>query len=155
MSVRPSRNRTIELSIAVLIAAFILQHCLNVSALRNSELYETIRHHWGAYIGPSETFLSGARVLYDIPAQYGLGPTLLIASACKENCWVGMYWIAALTSIIYVFIVLGAACILGRTSFNSWAYGLILLAASAAGLFWTSYPPLLGAPLSFPSTGGL
>ncbi len=155
VSVRPSRNRTIELSIAVLITAFILQHCLNVSALRNSELYETIRHHWGAYIGPSETLLSGARVLYDIPAQYGLGPTLLIASSCKENCWVGMYWITTLTSIIYIFIVLGAARILGRTSFNSWAYGLILLAASAAGLFWTSYPPLMGAPLSFPSTGGL
>ncbi len=155
MSARPSRNRTIELSIAVLISAFILQHCLNVSVLRNSDLYETVRHHWGAYIGPSETFLSGARVLYDIPAQYGLGPTLLIASACGENCWVGMYWITTLTSIIYVCIVLASACVLGRTSCNTWAFGLILLTASAAGLFWTSYPPLLGAPSSFPSTGGL
>jgi hypothetical protein len=134
---------------------FILQHSTNVSVLLKPDVYSAVRHHWGAYIGPSETVLSGARLLYDIPAQYGFGPTLLIASACGNNCWTGMYWITTIASIVYALLIVASASVIARKVDNIWTYGTILLAAAAACMLWTSYPPQLSGPWSFPSTGGL
>jgi hypothetical protein len=149
------RVRYLDVVIAIAIFIFIAQHSLNMSVLLSNDVYTAIRHHWGAYIGPSETVLSGARILYDVPAQYGLGPTLLIASACGNNCWVGMYWIATLASVLYALLILAAVALLARRSDNSFGYGATLAAAAAACMVWTSYPPLLAGPWSFPSTGGL
>jgi hypothetical protein len=149
------RYRIIDIVFVIAIIFFILQHSSNMSALMNDEIYTQVRHHWGAYIGPSETILSGARILYDIPAQYGLGPTLLIASACGSNCWIGMYWITIIAAIIYALLIVASAAMMLRKVDNSWTYGVTLLAAAAACMLWTSYPPQLGGPWSFPSTGGL
>lgn len=153
--IRNVRYRSIDVVIVLIILAFILQHSLNFSVLRDNGDYTAIRHHWGAYIGPSETVLSGARLLYDIPAQYGFGPTLAIAAACGDNCWIGMYWITAVASIIYALLVTAAAGVIVRNVDNSWTYAVTLLAAAAACMLWTSYPPQLAGPWSFPSTGGL
>jgi hypothetical protein len=149
------RMRYLDIVITLAIFIFIAQHTLNMSVLLNNDVYTAIRHHWGAYIGPSETVLSGARILYDIPAQYGLGPTLLIASACGNNCWVGMYWITTSASVLYALLILASAALLVRRVDNSFGYGATLAAAAAACMVWTSYPPLLAGPWSFPSTGGL
>jgi hypothetical protein len=50
---------------------------------------------------------------------------------------------------------MGSASVLIRKINNSWTYGVTLLAAAAACMLWTSYPPQLSGPWSFPSTGGL
>lgn len=150
-----ARNRKVDLLFIVIIAIFVLQHSTNVSILGVDDVYSAVRHHWGAYIGPSETMLSGARLLYDIPAQYGLGPTLLIAAACGKNCWYGMYWITTAAGVIYALLIVVSAGVIARKSDNSWTYGVTLLAGAAACMVWTSYPPQLGGPWSFPSTGGL
>lgn len=63
----------------------------------NQELIKTLWHHWGAYISPAELLLSGAIIFHDFPVQYGLGPTLLIASSCGHDCWQGMYYIVSLS----------------------------------------------------------
>jgi hypothetical protein len=152
---RNIRNRKVDLFFIVLIAIFVLQHSTNVSILAVDDVYSAVRHHWGAYIGPSETMLAGARVLYDIPAQYGLGPTLLIAAACGKNCWYGMYWITTAAGVVYALLIVASAGVIVRKSDNSWTYGVTLLAAAAACMVWTSYPPNLAGPWSFPSTGGL
>ena len=152
---RNFRHRIIDVIFVAAIVLFILQHSANMSVLLDDGVYTAVRHHWGAYIGPSETMLSGARILYDIPAQYGLGPTLLIASACGQNCWIGMYWITTIAAIIYALLIVASASVILRKVDNSWTYGATLLAAAAACMLWTSYPPQLGGPWSFPSTGGL
>jgi hypothetical protein len=149
------RSGIADIAIALAIIIFVLQHSFNMSVLLDNGVYTAVRHHWGAYIGPSETLLSGARILYDIPAQYGLGPTLLIASACGNNCWVGMYWITTFAAVIYALLVVISAGVIVRKVDNSWTFGATLLAAAAACMVWTSYPPSLGGPWSFPSTGGL
>jgi hypothetical protein len=149
------RNRKVDIFVIIILLMVIIQHNTNMSILSDDYVYSSIRHHWGAYIGPSETMLSGARILYDIPAQYGFGPTLLIASACGNNCWVGMYWITAAAGVIYALLIVASAGVMARKIDNSWTYGATLLAAAAACMLWTSYPPQLGGPWSFPSTGGL
>ena len=54
------------------------------------EILFTTWHHWGAYVGPAELMWAGARIFYDSPAQYGLGPTMLIALGCSFDCWKGI-----------------------------------------------------------------
>ena len=153
--IRNARSATRDSIIVAIAIVFVLQHSLNMSVLLDNGVYTAVRHHWGAYIGPSETVLSGARLLYDIPAQYGFGPTLLIASACGNNCWIGMYWITTIASIIYALLIIASVSVIARGMNNIWTYGVMVLAAAAACMLWTSYPPQLGGPWSFPSTGGL
>ena len=148
------RGRAATVVILSLLGVFALQYSLDFSALRTDAVYFGVRHHWGAYIGPSETVLSGARILYDIPAQYGLGPTALIAFAHGDNCWIGMYWAVIVTGLLYCLFLLASVCLIARKINNTWSYLTILLASLASSLCWTSYPPLLGGPWSFPSTGG-
>jgi hypothetical protein len=153
--IRTARSPRRDATILAIVFAFVLQHSLNMSPLFDDYIYTAVRHHWGAYIGPSETVLSGARLLYDVPAQYGFGPTLLIAAACGNNCWVGMYWIATVASILYAVFIVASASVLLRKDGNVWVYAIAILSAGAACMLWTSYPPQLGGPWSFPSTGGL
>jgi hypothetical protein len=152
---RTARSVASDALTLLIAAVFVLQHSFNMSVLLDEATYPVIRHHWGAYIGPSETFLSGARLLYDIPAQYGFGPTLLIASACGKNCWVGMYWITSFASVAYALLIVACASVIARKIGNLWAYAAIVFAAALACMLWTSFPPNLAGPWSFPSTGGL
>jgi hypothetical protein len=149
------RGRVITVILLSVVSIFALQYSLDFSALKSDQMYQAVRHHWGAYIGPSETVLSGARILYDIPAQYGLGPTMLIAFAYGDNRWIGMYWTVIVTGLLYSFFLLASACLIARRINNSWSYLTIVLASIASSLCWTSYPPALGGAWSFPSTGGL
>ena len=66
-------------------------------------------HHWGAYVGPSEMVRSGARLFRDVPAQYGLGPTVLIAAIGGQGCWLGVYYLAGLSTLLFAPIVAGIA----------------------------------------------
>jgi hypothetical protein len=149
------RGRALTVVLLSVLAVFALQYSLDFSALKNALIYTNVRHHWGAYIGPSETVMSGARILYDIPAQYGLGPTMLIASVHGDNRWIAMYWTVIFTGLLYSFFLLASACLIARKINNTWSYLTIVLASIASSLCWTSFPPLLGGPWTYPSTGGL
>jgi len=114
-------------------------------------------HHWGAYIGPSELLLAGARLFLDIPAQYGLGPTLMIASVCGQNCWVGMYYlVGSATALFAIFIAYIALGILAKGGGNSgiprW---LVLALCVICCFFWAGNPSNVSLPLAFPSQSGL
>jgi hypothetical protein len=110
-------------------------------------------HHWGAYVGPALLVAEGARPLFDIPAQYGLGVTLALVQGCQIDCWSAMYWIAgAMTSAMALLLAYLAL------QFNESRHPLSVLAILAivlvCCLFWTASPRNLAAPLSFPSTTG-
>ena len=66
-------------------------------------------HHWGAYVGPSEMVRSGARLFRDVPAQYGLGPTVLIAAIGGQGCWLSVYYLAGLSTLLFAAMVAGIA----------------------------------------------
>jgi hypothetical protein len=110
-------------------------------------------HHWSAYVGPSELLLSGARIFFDFPAQYGLGPTALVALACGDNCWVGMYLVVATTAVLWAFS--GLALVAGLRARTTAATAVVLAACMAGFLFWTAYPHIVSTTLTTPSVAGL
>lgn len=111
-------------------------------------------HHWGAYVGPALLVAEGAHPWYDIPVQYGLGVTLLLAQGCQIDCWSALYWLAgAMTAAMTALLAYLAL------QFNGSRHPLSVLATVAivlvCGLFWTASPRGLAAPLTYPSTTGL
>jgi hypothetical protein len=110
-------------------------------------------HHWSAYIGPSELLLSGARIFFDFPTQYGLGPTALVALACGENCWIGMYFVVGVTATL--FAILGFALVADLRPRTAPAAVVVLAACMAAFMFWTAYPRVVSTTLTTPSVSGL
>jgi hypothetical protein len=113
----------------------------------------TLWHHWGAYVGPAEAMLSGAVILRDIPLQYGLGPTLLIASACGADCWQGMYYIAGAATFLFALVIGAMGLALCRA--DAWQRVLASCACLAACFLWTAYPPDVSMPLMTPSSSGM
>lgn len=110
-------------------------------------------HHWSAYIGPSELMLAGARIFHDFSAQYGLGPTFLVAASCGDNCWLGMHYVVASTTLLFALAVL---CVVASANIRSAAaYGIVLAAALVACFLWNAYPPLASSPRVAPSVSGL
>lgn len=119
----------------------------------NGEVLLTMWHHWGAYIAPSESIISGARPFFDVPIQYGFGPALLIIMGCKFDCWSGAYVIFATTAFIYALLIgLIAIFIDQKSSIPKW---LLFLFISFSATLWIALPSNLANPLLTPSTSGM
>jgi hypothetical protein len=112
-------------------------------------------HHWGAYVGPSEMVRSGARLFRDVPAQYGLGPTVLIAAIGGQGCWLGVYYLAGLSTLLFAPIVAGIALNAWRRPVGPRGVFVTLTLCLFCCFLWTSYPPHAGAPLTTPSVSGM
>lgn len=127
--------------------------CLTTLTTRAPIAVHMIWHHWSAYLGPAKLFASGAKIFYDFPAQYGLGPTVLLSMACKSDCWEWAFTIFGVMSFAYALTIGLIIYILSRREV---LLGSILLAAGFfACIFWTSFPPLLSSPVTTPSTSGM
>ncbi len=114
----------------------------------------TLWHHWGVYVGSAQLLVAGAVPFFDFPIQYGFGPTVTMALACRTDCWEGAYYVISVANLFYLLTLVFGTTLLIR----GMATGLILTAAGAmisAVLLWTIYPPFLVSPLATPSTGGL
>ena len=111
-------------------------------------------HHWGAYIGPSELLLAGARIFRDFPPQYGLGPTLLIASVCGRNCWIGGYYLVSIFTLLFAFSVTALALRITRPRQLTLRAAVLLLCVACC-FFWNSFPVMGGSPTAFPSVNGM
>ena len=125
------------------------------SAMDGRTVGDAAWHHWGAYVGPSEMVLAGARLFHDVPAQYGLGPTLLIAALCSDSCWTGVYWLAGFCNLAFVISITAIGYKLrgaGRTTAEIAVLALLCLFCC---LLWTAYPVDLGTPIVWPSVGGM
>ncbi len=110
-------------------------------------------HHWGVYVAATELLLSGARIFYDFPVQYGLGPTALLAATCGTECWTGMYWLTGLTNLCYALLI-GWIAVGNRPVSAIWQ-GVILLTCLVGCFYYTAFPPNLILCLTTPSVGGL
>ena len=111
-------------------------------------------HHWSVYVGSSQALLGGAIPFQDYPVQYGMGPTLLIAALCGQECWTGTYIAAASTNLLYLLAMAGCVVLLTRRL--PMGLALVALAAMACAiLMWTGYPPDFKGPIATPSVDGL
>jgi hypothetical protein len=115
----------------------------------------TTWHHWGAFIGPAQLVAEGVYPLYDIPVQYGFGPTVLSALSCGVlGCWSGFYWLnVSFVICFFAALIYAALCFSRRASLP--AQIAILTSVAICTLGWTMYPPSLISPLSTPSTSGM
>ncbi|WP_445146006.1 hypothetical protein [Dyella sp. Tek66A03] len=112
-------------------------------------------HHWGAYIGPAQLMHAGVRLFHDAPAQYGLGPTALLALSCGANCWSAMYFVVGISSLLYGVLLMSIAVRVSGSRQTPLQVMLIALVTFASVFVWTSYPPNLGSPALTPSVSGL
>src|SRR6185312_11837704 len=110
-------------------------------------------HHWGAYVGPAELLLSGAAIFHDFPAQYGFGPTALIAGVCGTDCWYGMYFIAGFATLAYSILIAVLALALARDRW--WMRLTVLILCLAVSFAWSGYPIHASTPMATPSVSGL
>lgn len=111
-------------------------------------------HHWGAYISPVEAWLSGGLPYRDFPVQYGLGPTVLLATTCGNDCWRGLYGVAITANALYFAVLAGCALILTARMQRGMRW-LALLALFCACLIWTGFPTSFAGPVMTPSVAGL
>jgi hypothetical protein len=149
-STRSRGISVIQIGTFVAVAAIL---SFTTGIFHNGGMLVTAWHHWGAYIGPSELLLAGARLFNDFPAQYGFGPTVLIASVCGKSCWGGMYFIVGFTTLLFALLI--ATIALGNNKQGLPQRGLILLLVIVCCFFWTSYPPKFSSPMITPSVSGL
>ncbi|MEO6717311.1 MAG: hypothetical protein ABIM50_08710, partial [Novosphingobium sp.] len=112
-------------------------------------------HHWGAYVSPVLPLLTGGVPFRDFPVQYGMGPTLLIASACGiGNCWNGLYVVTVIANALYLAVCGWSVSVLTRNMDRASRW-LALAALAAAVLLWCGFPVRWGSPLQTPSVGGV
>lgn len=142
--------RLIDISFgAALLAAYSTSISVSISTADFAQW-----HHWGAYIGPAELIFNGVFPLYDIPIQYGLGPSLVIASGCRWGCWSSLFWIVTICNLIFAFTLARISIYLYKP--RNWIERiLILLVILLLCIFWLSLPISLQAPNAFPSGNSL
>lgn len=132
-----------------------LAACLPMGIYSTSKSLWIIWHHWGAYVAPADALIAGGLPYRDFPVQYGMIPTLLIASFChKGDCWQGVYYLVSLSNIGYLLCMGGCAVLLTRR-LSIGASILSLGAITASVLVWTAYPPNFMSWMATPSVGGL
>jgi hypothetical protein len=144
------REGAIFLGTYAAVAAYI---SYSLATTADPNVLITLWHHWGAYIDPSELVIAGARLFHDIPAQYGAGPTLLLASVCGSDCWGAIYWVISTTTFAYSLLIGIMAWLVA--SGDRYRNTLLLMLCIVTCMFWTAYPPVSSSPSITPSTSGM
>lgn len=153
---RTNNNKKLIRSLMILI--FIIASALlsfSTALYSLDEIRMSGWHHWSAFIGPAELMMMGGRIFFDFPAQYGLGPTSLIAFVCQWNCWSGMYFIVGTMNFFYSIIVALIILRFLRKDGSLIEIAIGLSSTLIACFFYTAYPPALMVSSMAPSVGGL
>jgi hypothetical protein len=149
------RPDTLAIPLAMcLVAGFLL--LIDLGGYRPGEpILEALAHHWGAFIGPVLQIQAGLVPFYDIPLQYGLGPTLMIATACRDTgCWTSTEIIVVIMDLANALLILRMA--LATAVPRGWLWHCTAMIAVFAALFlWTGFPADGSSLLAVPSVGGI
>jgi hypothetical protein len=118
-------------------------------------ILEALAHHWGAFIGPALHLRAGLIPFYDMPLQYGLGPTLAIAAACdRTDCWTGTEVIVIVMSLASGLLMLRMALATSVQRGMPW-HCAVTVVVFAAVFFWPGIPANGSSFLVTPSVGGV
>ena len=154
---RSSTSQRLALSarglLIVLVIAIIALVDFSTQFMDSKQTLFLAMHHWTAYLGPAEALNAGGRIFYDFAAQYGFGPTAVIAASCGGDCATGMYWVGAAASVLFGIGIV--CCIANAPIATACGWTVVLVAAAMSCIFWVAYPPLVSTPLAAPSTTGL
>jgi hypothetical protein len=139
---------------AFLTAGFLL--LIDLGAYRpDGPILSLLAHHWGAYIGPALHLRAGLVPFYDVPLQYGLGPTLMIAAACGgTDCWVGTESIIIVTNLANGLLILRMTLATAVPRGRMWHYAATTVVFAAVFL-WPGAPANGSSFLATPSVGGI
>jgi hypothetical protein len=122
---------------------------------QNQTILSLLAHHWGAFIGPALDLKAGLVPFYDIPLQYGLGPTLAIAAACRrEDCWGTTEAIVIVVNLMNALLILRMALATAMPRRLLWQ-GAVTIVVFAASFFWLGLPVEGNSLLATPSVGGI
>jgi hypothetical protein len=112
-------------------------------------------HHQGAYVGPALHIRAGLVPFYDIPLQYGIGPTLSIAAACgASHCWSSMEFLMIASTLMMGLLILSMALTTRVARGNVWRATATFVIFTALFL-WPGLSFLGNIVTAFPSIGGL
>jgi len=129
---------------------------LNSAGFADPVVLSSTWHHWGAYIGPAQLLAAGARPFYDMPLQYGLGPTLVSLAAFQLGGAFGFYIAVAILNLAQALL---CGCLVAyftkRAGWGLWARVFALMGCFLCALVWTSWPPHVFPSIAGPSTGGM
>jgi hypothetical protein len=114
-----------------------------------------LAHHHGAYIGSALHVLAGLVPFYDVPLQYGLGPTMAIAATCRlSNCLAGVDFLAAGSTLLMGLAILGMALQGSGSRWSAWRIAAVATVFAAVFL-WPGFPEMGTIPTAVPSAGGM
>jgi hypothetical protein len=107
--------------------------------------------HWSVLVGPAEMVREGGRLLWDVPSQYGLLNTAILALWPTSSVWQALYEVTAIcvwTSAVVVYVLL-------RQSMRGpLGHILAFLVATVAVFSVPRSGFSINGPVSLPSTGG-
>lgn len=112
-------------------------------------------HHQGAYIGSALHIRAGLVPFYDVPLQYGLGPTLAIAAGCGiSDCWSATQALTVATTVLMGMLLLHMS--LSTASLRGWQWRAAVTAVVFCAVFmWPGYPDEGSVRTALPGSGGL
>jgi hypothetical protein len=147
-------NTPAILLVVFLVAGFLLLIDLN-EYRPGDERSSYLAHNWGAFIGPALHLRAGLVPFFDIPLQYGLGPTLAIAAACHgADCWRGMECVVVFMDLACGLLILRMA--LATSAPRGWLWcGTVTIVMFAAVFLWPGEPAYGGLLLATPSVSGI
>ena len=115
----------------------------------------TLLHHWGAFIGPPVHIQAGLVPFYDMPLQYGLGPTIVLVVAGQiGNYWSGAHALFALADIVMASLVLAMALTTRRQRDFAWTCA-VTTSVFAAAFLWPGFPVEGSILMLMPSASGI
>jgi hypothetical protein len=147
-------NRPVIQTIAFLVSGVLL--LIDLGGYHPGEsVLEGLAHHWGAFIGPALHIKAGLVPFYDIPIQYGLGPTLAIAAACHgTDCWTGMEVIVVVLNLANAFLILRMALTAAVPRGRLWQWAATIVVFAAVFL-WPGFPSNGSSLIAFPSSSAI
>jgi hypothetical protein len=147
-------NRTVIQTIVFFVAGLLL--LIDLGGYHPGEpVLERLAHHWGAFIGPALHIKAGLVPFYDIPIQYGLGPTLAIAAACRgSDCWTGMEVIVVVLNLANALLILRMALTTAVPRGRLWHWTATIVVFAAVFL-WPGFPSGGGNLVAFPSSSAI
>jgi len=139
---------------AVFLAGLVLLLDLGVYRAGGESLFN-LAHHWGAYIGPVLQVQAGLRPFYDIPLQYGAGPTALIGALCdRSGCWAGARAVFVSATLLNAMLLACMCLAVRRPRTLAW-FAIATVITFAAAFLWTGYPAAGNRLLATPSSTGM
>jgi hypothetical protein len=109
-------------------------------------------HHWGAFVGPAEQVRAGGWLLWDVPSQYGLLLTWVLAWLPFSSVWQSLYFLNAATLFLAALGVYWSLRSLRPDAFGK----IVALSSAIAAVFLAStWAPNLDPTHYFPSSGPL